>query len=70
MRQRASPEPGRNMPARNRMVVDLPATLGPKRPNISPEFIDKLSWFTTTKSPNRRVILCVSIEVPYSLLAL
>ncbi len=42
-KQAEHPESGRNMPVSNRMVVDLPAALGPRSPKISPELIDKLS---------------------------
>ena len=36
-----------------RMVVDLPAPLGPRKPKISPRAMWKLTWSTATKSPNR-----------------
>jgi len=38
-----------------RKVVDLPAPLAPSRPKISPRATWKLTSFTATKSPKRRV---------------
>ena len=38
-----------------RNVVDLPAPLAPSRPKISPRATVKLTSFTATKSPKRRV---------------
>jgi hypothetical protein len=35
-----------------RMVVDLPAPLGPKMPNTSPRSTVKLTPFTATFGPN------------------
>src|SRR5579871_1098768 len=51
----ARPDVGPSKPHRMRMVVDLPAPLGPRNPKISPRrtSIDTLS--TATKSPKRFV---------------
>ena len=50
---KARPALGRNRPQRMRMIVDLPAPLGPRKPMISPRGDAKLTWSTATKSPNR-----------------
>src|SRR5262249_26827416 len=58
---RPSPEVGRSSVARNRMVVLLPAPLGPMNPNTSPCPIEKLRSLTATKSPYFLVKLTTSI---------
>src|SRR5450759_3075338 len=49
------PEPavGARIPQSMRMVVDLPAPLGPRNPKISPLLTSKDTRFTATKEPNR-----------------
>src|SRR3954469_22799133 len=58
---RPSPEVGRKRVARNRIVVLLPAPLGPMKPKTSPLPIVKLRSSTATKSPYRFVNLTTSI---------
>ncbi len=58
---RPSPEVGRSSVARNRIVVLLPAPLGPMNPKISPLPMEKLRSSTATKSPYRLVKLTTSI---------
>src|SRR4051812_49543862 len=58
---RPSPEVGRSRVARNRIVVLLPAPLGPMKPKISPLPMEKLRSSTATKSPYRLVKLVTSI---------
>ena len=41
------------MPQSMRMVVDLPAPLGPRKPKISPRLTSKLTRLTATKLPKR-----------------
>ena len=48
---RPSPEVGLRSVARNRMVVLLPAPLGPMKPKVSPLPIVKLRSSTAMKSP-------------------
>src|SRR5271157_81220 len=48
----ASPDVGRSKPHSIRIVVDLPAPLGPRKPNISPGCASNEIWSTATKSPN------------------
>src|SRR5215475_515580 len=49
----ARPDVGVSRPQSMRMVVDLPAPLGPRNPKISPFFVSRLMRSTATKSPNR-----------------
>src|SRR5207247_7129544 len=49
----ALPPDGASRPQRIRMVVDLPAPLGPRNPKISPLLTLNEMWSTATKSPNR-----------------
>src|ERR1700686_2259 len=49
----ARPEVGGNSPQRIRMVVDLPAPLGPRNPKISPRFTSSETRSTAVKSPKR-----------------
>ena len=44
---------GRSRPQRMRMMVDLPAPLGPRKPMISPRAMRKLMWSTATNLPKR-----------------
>src|SRR5512145_516172 len=48
-----APEVGARMPHSIRMVVDLPAPFGPRKPKISPLRTSKLTRFTATKPPKR-----------------
>src|SRR3989338_3740734 len=48
------PAVGARMPHNMRMVVDLPAPFGPRKPKISPCATAKLTRLTATKFPNRR----------------
>src|SRR5512133_1937358 len=48
------PPEGSRSPHSIRMVVDLPAPLGPRKPKISPWRTSRLMRLTATKSPNRR----------------
>ena len=56
------PDPlvGERIPHSIRIVVDLPAPLGPRKPKISPFFTSRLTWSTATKSPN---FLVMSLRV-------
>ena len=47
----AVPESGRSNPISMRIVVDLPAPLGPMNPVNVPEFTSKERSLTTTLSP-------------------
>ena len=47
------PAVGVRMPQSIRMVVDLPAPFGPRKPKISPRATWKLMRSTATKLPNR-----------------
>src|SRR5712691_3422840 len=49
----ARPEVGGNSPQRMRIVVDLPAPLGPRKPKISPRFTSSETRSTAVKSPKR-----------------
>ncbi len=51
------PEVGDRRPQSMRMVVDLPAPLGPRNPKISPLATSRLMPSTATKSPKRLVNL-------------
>src|SRR5215471_1939321 len=63
---RPSPDVGRSKVARNRIVVLLPAPLGPMKPKTSPLPIVKLRSSTATKSPYRLVKFITSIMNPRS----
>src|SRR5574340_443298 len=52
---RPSPELGKSRPHNMRMVVDLPAPLGPRKPNTWPFSTASETRSTATKSPNTRV---------------
>src|ERR1035437_8631226 len=45
-----------------RIVVDLPAPLGPRKPNTSPLCTFKLIWSTATNSPNRFISFSMMTE--------
>src|SRR5215472_4482244 len=49
----ARPEVGERRPQRMRIVVDLPAPLGPRKPKISPGATSRVTRSTATKSPKR-----------------
>src|SRR5882724_11925944 len=49
------------MPHSMRMVVDLPAPLGPRTPKISPLFTESDTSRTATSDPNRRDRCSVSM---------
>src|SRR5207247_10842858 len=51
----ALPPDAASRPQRIRMVVDLPAPLGPRNPKISPLRTLSEMWSTATKSPNRLI---------------
>src|ERR1043165_6408677 len=51
---RAVPDVGLRTVQRMRMVVVLPAPLGPSRPKISPARASKLTWSTAWTRPRRR----------------
>src|SRR5579872_3394076 len=51
----ARPEVGAISPHSTRMVVDLPAPLGPRKPKISPGWTSKFRSATAVKSPKRLV---------------
>jgi hypothetical protein len=59
---RAVPEVGMRKPASMRMVVDLPAPFGPRKPSTSPFFRLKETSFTTVVSPNFLVRRSISIS--------
>ena len=48
-----SPASGSSRPAIIEIEVVLPAPLGPRRPNVSPSSIEKLTPPTAVRSPNR-----------------
>src|ERR1019366_1804749 len=48
----ARPEVGLSKPQSMRMVVDLPAPFGPRKPKTSPLVTARLRRSTATKSPN------------------
>ena len=49
------PADGGMKPVIMRMVVDLPAPLGPRKPSTSPFSTVKLTWFTASFGPNALV---------------
>src|SRR6185312_12120240 len=51
----ARPEVGAISPHSTRMVVDLPAPLGPRKPKISPDWTSRFRSATAVKSPKRLV---------------
>ena len=52
---RAVPSVGIMKPASMRIVVDLPAPLGPRKPSTSPRATRNDTWSTAVKPPNRLV---------------
>jgi len=58
---RASPELGGKKPVTMRMVVDLPAPFGPRKPSTSPFFTEKVRQSTAVFLPNRLVRFSTSI---------
>src|SRR5208282_3879279 len=56
----ALPEVGFSRPQSMRMVVDLPAPLGPRKPKISPRRTSRLTWSTATKVPKVLTRSCIS----------
>jgi len=48
----AIPEVGLDTPVKMRMVVVLPAPLGPKKPNVSPSPTEKLISLSAVIEPN------------------
>src|SRR5208337_382425 len=59
----ARPDVGLSRPHSMRMVVDLPAPLGPRKPKTSPLGISRLSRSTATKSPNRLRRFSITTEL-------
>src|ERR1700687_5738758 len=51
----ARPDVGAISPHSTRMVVDLPAPLGPRKPKISPGWTSRFRSATAVKSPKRLV---------------
>src|SRR5579864_6520473 len=60
----ARPEVGGSSPQRMRMVVDLPAPLGPRNPKISPRFTSSETRSTAVKSPKRFTRLSIRTAGP------
>src|SRR5579883_975584 len=54
-RTSAVPSEGARIPHNMRMVVDFPAPLGPRNPQMDPRGMWKVTRSTATKAPNRRV---------------
>src|ERR1700733_9960520 len=63
---RAPPEVGLNRPHSMRMVVDLPAPFGPRKPKTSPLRTSRLMRSTATKSPKRLTRLSITTELSCS----
>src|ERR1700682_301184 len=63
----ALPEVGSRNPHRMRMVVDLPAPLGPRKPKISPRRTARLTWSTAVNVPKRftksRISTALSVSI-------
>src|ERR1700675_2014631 len=63
----ALPEVGSSNPHRMRMVVDLPAPLGPRKPKISPRWTARLTWSTAVNVPKRltksRISTALSVSI-------
>src|SRR5215217_2666576 len=59
---RAVPAVGGMKPASMRMVVDLPAPLGPRKPSTSPRSTVKETSSTAVKPPKRLVKRSISIS--------
>src|ERR1035438_8383877 len=59
----ARPDVGFSRPQSMRMVVDLPAPFGPRKPNTSPLRIVRLMRSTATKSPNRLSRFSITTEL-------
>src|SRR5512134_1564007 len=66
----AEPEVGEMKQVRIRMVVDLPAPFGPRKPTTSPRFTSKLTFSSARTAPNRllsvvaEIITSVAIRPP------
>src|SRR5882757_3696277 len=58
---RTSPLLGRSRPSSIRIVVDLPAPFGPRKPVTTPGRTVKVRWSTAVLSPYRLVSPCNSI---------
>src|SRR6266436_9365181 len=63
----ARPDVGGSRPHRIRMVVGLPAPLGPRNPKISPCLTSREILFTATKSPKRLVRFSIRTAGPFAL---
>src|SRR5579864_8304520 len=63
----ALPDVGGSKPHRMRMVVDLPAPFGPRKPKISPRFTSSETLSTATKSPKRLVKFSMWTAGPFVL---
>src|ERR1700675_1444038 len=63
----ALPEVGSSNPHRMRMVVDLPAPLGPRKPKISPRRTARVTWSTAVNVPKRltksRISTALSVSI-------
>src|SRR5215471_13771474 len=59
---RPTPLVGGRMPVSMRMVVDLPAPLGPRTPKIWPSRTRKEMWSTAVKLPKTRVRFSTSTD--------
>src|SRR5438128_9117496 len=64
---RPSPPEGRSSPRSMRIVVVLPAPLGPRKPTTSPGATEKLTSRTTSRPPKRRVRAVADITARRSL---
>src|SRR6185369_2924243 len=62
------PDVGVSSPHRMRMVVDLPAPLGPRKPKISPLATFSDTWSTATNAPKLFTRLSVSTAHPLALM--
>src|SRR5260370_16058354 len=62
----ARPDVGVSNPHSIRIVVDFPAPLGPRNPNISPLCVSRLMWFTATMSPKRFTRSSITTELWFS----
>src|SRR5579885_31898 len=61
----ALPEVGRSSPQSIRIVVDLPAPLGPRKPKISPLATCSETWSTATNSPKVLTRSWISTAWPF-----
>src|SRR5271157_1256312 len=62
----ARPDVGFSSPQSMRIVVDLPAPFGPRKPKISPLRTVRLTWSTATKLPNRLTRFSTTTELWFS----